>query len=346
MAADALVRALKNGTISEVRAAVRSNPDAARHPRAIGEAARRGTLSGLQLLVKHGADVNAIFRGYRPLHSVIQEDAHQALTKVPSERLECLKWLLANGADPELPAAWPPARALIVAAFTGVPEYVELLLAAGARVDPFISAALGDAIRVTPDLARGRDPHGLTALQCAAGSRLPSEEARRETAQLLLDAGADAHAKTKSWNHDVDALYFAASARNHSIFRLLLERGADANAALTHGAWGDLRFAETALEFGAQPDEATADRQPLLNNLIRWGQLQPAFWLLSKGASPNLPDERGWTALHQAVSRGNERMVRALLDAGADASRLNVDGDSPAQMAEDLHRGKLKALFS
>jgi ankyrin repeat protein len=207
-------------------------------------------------------------------------------------------------------------------------------------------AAVRGALTAITDFARARDPHGLTALQCAAGSRLPSEAARCEIAALLLDAGAEPHTKTRSWNHDIDALYFAASAHNHSIFRLLLERGADANAGLTHGAWGDLRYAETALEFGANPDKATADRQPLLNNLIRWGQLQPAFWLVSKGASPNLPDERGWTALHQAVSRGNERMVRALLEAGADSTCTNADGESPAQMAARLHRGKLGVLFS
>ncbi|MGH9659521.1 MAG: ankyrin repeat domain-containing protein, partial [Bryobacteraceae bacterium] len=98
-----------------------------------------------------------------------------------------------------------------------------------------------------------------------------------------------------------------------------------------------------ALAHGAVPDGAVADNQPLLNNLIRWGRFSQALWLLSRGASPNIPDERGWTAVHQAASRGNERMLRALLDAGGDRTRRDKEGCVPRDRA---HRDGLLAMLA
>jgi ankyrin repeat protein len=82
--------------------------------------------------------------------------------------------------------------------------------------------------------------------------------------------------------------------------------------------------------------------QPLLNNLMRWGRFQPASWLLSQGASPNVPDERGWTAMHQAASRGNEKMLKALLDAGGEAARKNKEGMRAVDIAT---REKIVAML-
>src|SRR6185369_7116989 len=111
------------------------------------------------------------------------------------------------------------------------------------------------------------------------------------------------------------------------LFNLLLERGADATGALAHAVWASaFDLAESAIAHGAAIDLAVAEGQPLLNNLIRWGQFTPALWLLERKASPNVPDARGWTAVHQAASRGNERMLRAVLDAGGDRTMRNLEG--------------------
>src|SRR6185369_12001154 len=104
------------------------------------ECGRVAWLPGFKLLHSRGGDLNAMVRGYRALHSLLQEDAHQAMLEPPAERLECLEWLLANGADPEQLGAWPPARAIIVAAFVGAPAFVERLRKGGAVVDDFAAA--------------------------------------------------------------------------------------------------------------------------------------------------------------------------------------------------------------
>ncbi len=342
---DALIPALRNTDLPAVRAALHADPVAARRPQAVCTAAAHAFQPALALLLKHGADLSAVWRGYRPLHSLIQEDAHKPGAAPGADRLRCLDWMLEHGADPEQPGAWPPARAVVTAAFSGHAEFVKRLRK---KRDPFAAAALGDrkqveaALRADPGFAQTRDMGGLTALQCAAGSRMPG--ALVEVARMLLDAGAEAAAKTKSWNHDIDAVYLAASAKNQAMFELLLDAGADPTAALTPALWnGTEALAAIALARGARPDDATADDQPLLNNLIRWGAFRQALWLLEQGASPNVADARGWTAVHQAASRGNEQMLQAVLDAGGDASRRDGEGCVPR---DHSRRDKILALLA
>jgi len=296
--ADELIEALRSGKLPAVRAAIKADPAKAQHPRYVVEAGRLAFQEAFELLWKSGADLNAIWRGYRPLHALLQEDPHAAAGKPTPERLACLDWLLRHGADPEQLAAWPAARAIIIAAFVGQPEYVKRLKKAGAKMDGFAAAALGDlksvekTLRQRAEFARERDSGGLTALQCGAGSRYPGANTL-DIARLLLDAGADLDAKTKSWSHDVDAMYFAASSKNKAIFELFLDRGGDSTEALVHALWGPgEEFAELAIAHGAEPDRAIAEGKPLLNHLIQWGQIKPALWLLKIGASPNIADSK------------------------------------------------------
>lgn len=158
-------------------------------------------------------------------------------------------------------------------------------------------AALGDrklvekALRKSPDFARDRDHGGLTALQCAAGSRMPKADTLG-IARLLIDAGAEANALTRSWAHDVNAAYLAAGRKDKAMFDLLLSGGAGATDALGSAAWaGAYDLAASALDRGAAIDRATASGKSLLNDLIRWGQIPQMTWLLEHGASPNIPDE-------------------------------------------------------
>jgi len=150
---------------------------------AVGEAGRLAFQGALELLVKAGADLNAAFS---QLPSVARSFAGGPARGGGSlrERLACLEWMLTHGADPEQLGAWPSARAIVVAGFVGVPEYVKILRKGGAKMDGFAGAAIGDrklverALAAGPDFAQARDDsdqsgRGLTALHCAAGSRMP-----------------------------------------------------------------------------------------------------------------------------------------------------------------------------
>lgn len=354
-----VVECLRSRDLVRLKAALRDDPSAARSAGVVIEAGRLGWAAALDLLVKNGADINAVVRGYRALHALIQEEPHsESGGTQPQERVECLKWMLAHGADPELLGAWPASRAVLTAAFVGEPAYVEELRRAGAIVDGFVCAALGNlravekALHKDPGFARTRDSAGLTALHCCAGSRLGSknkkiQEALLAIATLLLDHGADPSATVRSWSHDVDAVYFAVNSGQVETFDLLLTRGYDATAALTPAAWQkEMKCAGLALSHGARIDDARDGEKPLLNQLIRWGQFKQALWLLDRGASPNIPDERGWTAVHQAASRGNEKMLKALLDSGGDPNRRDDVGDTPVDIAGDRFRPKISALLA
>ncbi len=345
--------ALRRGDHAGLKRHLARDPKLAKKAQLVVDAAGRADRRALEVLVEHGADVNASWRNYRPLHALLQGEPLAGAQAPTPERLACLDWLLAHSADPEQLGAWPSMRALLVAAFGGEQAYVDRLKEGGARVDGWVKAALGDVAAVRRELARdesfarARDEGGLTALQCCAGSRMGTGDARRrkrlrEVATLLLDHGADPDAKVRSWSEEVDVCYFAIGADHLELFDLLLKHGANATAALPSALFrkGELAtfvaFAELALRHGAEPDRAMAGDRPLLNELVRWGQFTSALWLLDHGADPNLPDARGWTALHQAASRGNERVFRALLEKGADPDRADAKGCTPL----DLVRAK------
>lgn len=353
-----LIEALRDGDLADVKVLVKRDPEVARSPQVIVEAGRLGWVEALELLVKTGSDPNAAWRGYRALHALIQEAPHKGHDPATASRVACLKWLLANGADPEQLGGWPASRAIITATFVGQPAYIEELRRAGAVIDGFVSAALGDIRRVEKVLAKdrafvmARDPGGLTALHCCAGSRLGATNKKiKDTllaiANLLLDHGADLKATVRSWSHDVDTVYFAISSSQLELFELLLGRGADATLALPATLWRDgFEFAELALRHGAKIDRAVDDGKPILNQMIRWGRIDPTLWLLKHGASPNLADAQGWTAVHQAASRGNARMMEAVLAAGGDPALRDNEGNTPLDVARAKRHPKLVTILT
>ena len=70
--AERLVEALRSRKIKAVREAIKADPKAARGARAVVEAGRLAFQGALELLHRNGADLNAIWRGYRALHSLLQ----------------------------------------------------------------------------------------------------------------------------------------------------------------------------------------------------------------------------------------------------------------------------------
>lgn len=312
--------------------------------RLVVAAAQAARLDELKLLLQGGGDPNAVWRGYRPLHALIQERPRGETEPSPA-RMRCLAWLLDHGADPEQPGAWPPARAILVAAFVGAEPFVNRLREKGARIDAFVACAIGDAAAVrrelkgNPSFATARDGESLTSLQCCAASRLGRHDgsvAKRllEIARALMDEGADPATKTKSWGHDIDALSLVVGAHNAEMLQLFLARGADATGALASAAWSRTEeLMEITLAHGADVNRARAEGRPLLNEMVRWGRGKMVTWLLRHGADPNLPDERGWTAMHQAASRGNARMWNELVAAGGDLARTDGAGLTPPDVA-------------
>jgi ankyrin repeat protein len=344
-----LKEAIESGDLAGVRAAIKADPKGAKHAQFVMKAAHHAFLPALKLLHKNGSDLNVSYCNNRPLGSVIQPHHHHGAGKIEAERLECLEWMLANGADTELLAGWPPSRAIILAGISGAAEYVKAVKKAGAKIDAFAAAALGDlklvekTLKSKPEFALEQDENGLTALGYAAASRLQKTKTY-EVAEMLLDSGADANATFKS---SLGVTHLASRAGNKAIFKLLLERGADPLNALSHAVWHKrYELAEISLAHGAELDRATSNGRPLVNDLIRWGLVNEAKWVLEQGASPDLEDEDGWTAAHQAARRGNAQMMQAVIDAGADLSVRDKKRQTPIEVARAAGRDKVVGLLS
>jgi ankyrin repeat protein len=82
---------------------------------------------------------------------------------------------------------------------------------------------------------------------------------------------------------------------------------------------GDLESARLLASAGANVNDADAWGVSATTLAAHPGFTDVVLFLLDKGANPNLADS-GFTALHEAVMRRDEKMVAALLEHGADAN--------------------------
>jgi ankyrin repeat protein len=174
-----------------------------------------------------------------------------------------------------------------------------------------MAAARGGYAEVVSELLaqqanpNARGPRGQTALMWAAARK------HSRVVQVLLDHRADVHPRSDTWTdtmavpphgylpynkaipHGNDtALLFAARSGDFASARLLLAAGANAN---DQDAWG--------------VSATTLAAHSGFNDLVEL--------LLANGADPNAMDA-GFSALHIAVVRRDERMAAALLARGAD----------------------------
>src|SRR5262245_42243960 len=110
------------------------------------------------------------------------------------------------------------------------------------------------------------------------------------------------------------ALTIAAESGDAASIRTLLARGADPNGKDTHGLTPLVRAA-------------------------RRGHYSAAEALLDGGADPNLFDSiwtrPGWSPLMNAVHKSQPRIVRLLIDRGADVNARTTDGTTPLALSED-----------
>lgn len=318
---------------------------------ALGVACRAADIAGVRAALGVGADPNKVLRGWASVHALIQESVHGDGDDDEEQRAECLALLCSAGCDLGLRAGFPPAPPLVLAGLGGKRILADALIARGALVDVAAQAALGhraplsELLAREPNLATARDVAGLTLLHYAAGSRMgrTAETLAREVrvlVELLVASGAEVDAIATVNVHGKAELRpstLAIAARRFDETRFLLEHGADATVALVSAMWNAkdefARFGALCLEFGARPDAAWHEDRPLLNELVRWGQFAQAAWLLERGASPSRVDARGWTAVHQAASRGNANFWARILAHGGDPQVADLAGLTPAQLA-------------
>ena len=162
---------------------------------------------------------------------------------------------------------------------------------------------------------------GKTALWQAAA------DGREDVVEALVRAGADVN---KAHRRGDTPLIVAA---NKAIATMLIERGADVNAANNRGQSAVWRAAhsredvvEVLLQAGADVNTADANGNAPLSVTP---SARIATMLIERGANVNVVNNRGQSALWQAVSRRDEAVVEVLLRAGADVNEADNNGDAP-----------------
>jgi ankyrin repeat protein len=150
------------------------------------------------------------------------------------------------------------------ALYSGKPGLVEPLLDANPPLDVFDAAAVGrtrgleELLDGEPELAGAWSPDGFTALHLAAFI------GQEEAARILLERGAEVELIARHESIHVTPLHSAAAGSHAGIVKLLLEAGADPNAAQDGGftplhsaaANDDRESVEALLEAGADPARA------------------------------------------------------------------------------------------
>lgn len=158
----------------------------------------------------------------------------------------------------------------------------------------------------------------------------------------LLDVHPAALNLRAPWNET--AIEAATQMGDKPIIELLIGRGApvDFFTALVLG-----RVEDVEAELAAHPSRVNArgvHDLPALYFAAIGGDVEIAQRLLAAGADVNAKAEAA-APIHGAVMGGSAAMVRLLLERGADPSLPDYKGRGARQLAEDMGRPALAALF-
>ncbi len=311
--------------------------------------ARNGVVSAIAVLLEHGAEVDAVegWRGQTALMWTASQDNAGAAGA-----------LIAAGADLHARSAggFTP---LLFAAREGSLGALDVLLAAGADPDdtlPNGTSALGMAVYnaqyqiAARLLAAGADPNargqGWTALHQVVWTRRPNLGRNPpfpvplgrldglDMVRILVAHGADPDlpqsAEPRDGNRNMldrvgsTPFLLAAKAADAPMMRLLANLGADPNLTTANGATPMMAAAGVGIwKIGENPgtnEEAVAAVE------LTW----------ELGNDVNAVDGNGDTALHGAIHRGADGIVRFLHDKGADLDAVNKTGWTALSIAQGV----------
>ncbi len=271
-------------------------------------AVRHGDRDGLATLLKKGVDVN-----------VTEPDGSTALMWASyRDDGESAALLIRAGANVDI-ANELGATALWAASMNGSASMVVRLLQAGANPNlallagetpVMVASRSGSADVVEQLLSKGADvnAHGArhqTALMWAVSQKHP------DVVKVLLAHGADVQARSDEWGYVQAVPPHGRLEYNRSI-----PHGGD-TALLFAARVGDLESARLLVGAGANVNDADAWGVSALVLAAHSGFGDLVEFLLDKGADANSA-AAGFTALHEAIMRRDEKMVMALLAHDAD----------------------------
>lgn len=348
-----LTLAATNGNPPLIRALLEAGADP-NHTNSGGEttlmtATRNGVVAAIELLLEHGAEVDAVegWRGQTALMwAAAQDQAAAAAT------------LIDGGADLHAVSAggFTP---LLFAAREGSLATLDTLLSADANPDDILpngTSALGIATynaqyeAAARLLKAGADPdahgQGWTALHQVVWTRRPNLGRNPpfpvplgrldglDMARILLAHGANPNLPQEQEPRDgnrnmldrVGATPFllAAKAADLPMMNLLSDLGADPNLRTANGTTPMMAAGGVGIwKIGENPG---TNKEALAAVALAW----------KLGNDVNATDGNGDTALHGAVHRGADEIVRFLYDKGANLDTTNQTGWTALSIAQGV----------
>lgn len=212
--------------------------------------------------------------------------------------------LLAAGANPNV-ALLSGETPLMVAARSGYPAVVELLLNKGAHPNAHGTRA-------------------QTALMWAVAQKHP------DVVKVLIAHKADLQLKSDVWSE-----VMAIPPHGYLPYNKAIPHGGE-TALMFAARLGDLESAKLLVAAGANVNDADAWGVSATTLAAHSGFTELVLFLLDKGADPNAAPN-GFTALHEAVMRRDETMVKALLDHGANANTPLETWTPTRRSSDDWH---------
>jgi uncharacterized protein len=190
------------------------------------------------------------------------------------------------------------------------------------------AARVRELLETDPALVRARAPDGASAILFAIYWGHP------EMVELFEQNGALLN------------LFEACAAGRRSRVEVLLERApmlANGHSADGYPALGLAVFfghediAQLLVEHGADVNAPSKNAQRVtpLHAAVARRNVKLVRELLERGADPNAEQAGGFTPLHGAAYHGDPEVIEALLGRGADAQKKTTDGKTPADLARE-----------
>ena len=334
------------GDLEKVRTLLKAKPELA-SARDLGttplhEAASRGHLPIVELLVTSGADVNALNSSkLTPLRVALGYDRKEVAAFL-REHGGLVSLTNAPAAVPAAPLPAPPPPNAVIAPRPALPAAVPKVR----RPDALVPARPAPPITPPPVVPPPVTPPAITPVT------VPIHDSAE-----LGDAEA-VRAALRDWPDLIEAeddkgftpLHVAVANAKTNVVLVLLARRAKVEAR-TKGAWTPLHIAATngfvptvalLLAYSAQVNAKTTLGLTPLHLAARGGQVEAARLLLDNKADVNATEQvDGATPLHLAVEGGHLAVVELLLAKGADLNASTGKGATPLTIASALGRDSI-----